>query len=72
MHLAGCYNGDMFGIMMELRGEKGYENYMQKFVYGTKDWDEFLKLRREFKGDEYFDSLTIKEPIFSEPIIHGY
>jgi glutaconate CoA-transferase subunit A len=72
IHLAGCYNGDMFGNMMELGNEEGYENYMNKFVYGVKDWDEFLKLRREFKGDKYFEDLEIKEPIFSEPIVHGY
>ncbi len=72
MHLAGCYKGDMFGNMAELGNEEGYENYMSKFVYGTKDWDEFLKLRREFKGDKYFEDLEIKEPVFSEPVIHGY
>lgn len=72
MHLAGCYKGDMFGNMRELGNEEGYKNYMNKFVYGVKDWNEFLKLRREFKGEQYFKDLEIKEPVFSEPVIHGY
>ncbi|MFC1900456.1 CoA transferase subunit A [Chloroflexota bacterium] len=72
MHLAGCYNGDMFGSMAEMRDEESYENFMKKFIYGVKDWNEYLKARREFKGDEYFDALEIKEPIYSEPVIHGY
>ncbi|MFC1920426.1 CoA transferase subunit A [Chloroflexota bacterium] len=72
MHLAGCYDGDMFGHMMEMRDEAGYENYMEKFVYGVKDWNEYLRARKAFKGDDYFDNLNIKDPIYSEPVIHGY
>ncbi len=72
MHLAGCYNGDMFGMMMDLRGKEGYETYVEKYIYGVKDWDEYLRLRKEAKGQEYFDNLAIKEPIKSEPIIHGF
>ena len=72
MHLAGCYNGDMFGFMMEGRGQEGYESYMENLIYGVSDWDEYLKVRRETKGDEYFDNLKIKNPIMSEPIITGY
>jgi glutaconate CoA-transferase subunit A len=72
MHLAGCYGGDMFGMMMEMRSKEGYENFVNKYIYGVKDWNEYLKLRREDKGAEYFDNLLIKEPVMSEPVIHGY
>ncbi len=72
MHLAGCYNGDMFGMIAEMRDEQSYENYVNTYIYGTRDWNEFLKLRRAFKGDVYFDNLSIKEPVISEPVIHGY
>ncbi len=72
MHLAGCYSGDMWGSMAETRTAEGYENFVNKYIYGVKDWNEYLKLRREDKGDEYFDSLLIKEPIMSEPVIHGF
>ncbi len=72
MHLAGCYNGDMFGFMMESGRKEGYEAYMEKYVYGVSDWDEYLKVRREIKGDEYFEKLKIKKPLVSEPIITGY
>jgi len=72
MHLAGCYSGDMWGSMSETRTAEGYENFVNKYIYGVKDWNEYLKLRREDKGDEYFDNLLIKEPIISEPVIHGF
>jgi glutaconate CoA-transferase subunit A len=71
MHLAGCYDGDMFGSMMETGRKEGYEAYMEKCVYGVSDWNEYLKQRREIKGDEYFEKLKIKNPIMSEPIITG-
>ena len=58
--------------MAETRTPEGYENFVNKYIYGVKDWNEYLKLRREDKGDEYFDNLLIKEPIMSEPIIHGF
>jgi len=72
MHLAGCYDGDMFGFMMEGRGQEGYETYMEKSVYNVSNWDEYLQVRRGTKGDEYFENLKIKKPINSEPITTGY
>ena len=72
MHLAGCYNGDMFGFMMESGRKEGYETYMEKYVYGVNDWNEYIKISREIKGDEYFEKLKIQKPVMSEPIITGY
>jgi glutaconate CoA-transferase subunit A len=72
MHLAGCYGGDMFGFMKVSAGKEGYETYMEKFVYGVSNWDEYLKLVRETRGDDYFKKLEIQNPLMSEPIITGY
>ena len=72
MHLAGSYDGDMFGFMMEGRGKEGYEAYLENSVYNVSNWDEYIKSRREIKGDEYFENLKIKNPINSEPITTGY
>ncbi len=72
MHLAGCYSGDMFGLMMETGSEENYEAYMRDCVYGVSDWNEYLKVWRKKKGDEYFENLKIKNPILSEPIVTGY
>lgn len=72
MHLTGCYNGDLFGYMFDLQGEKGYETYMKELVYGVSNWDKYLKKRLEIKGEEYFKNLEIKNPVKSEPIISGY
>jgi glutaconate CoA-transferase subunit A len=72
MHLAGCYNGDMFGMMMELSNKEGYENFVNRYIYGVKDWNEYMALRRKDKGEEYFKNLEIKDPVYSEPVVHGY
>ncbi len=72
MHMASCYNGDMFGYMMDLRGEEKYEAYLKDLVYGTANWDEYLKKRAEVKGEEYFKNLEIKNPVLSDPIISGF
>ena len=71
MHLSGCYAGDMFGYMAELGKEAGYENYLQRLVYGTQNWEEYLKEREAMKGKGYFDKLRI-ETVPSEPIYTGY
>ncbi len=71
MHLSGCYSGDWPRFLANLNSEDGYLNYMEKFVYGVKNWDEFMKLMREAKGDDYFKRLEVKlEP--SEPIYTGW
>lgn len=72
MHLAGCYDGDMFGFMMATGGKDEYESYIEKFVHGTKDWDEYMSLLKEMKGEEYFKNLEIKNPVSSVPITMGY
>jgi glutaconate CoA-transferase subunit A len=73
LHLAGCYNGDMIGVMRTAMGDKqNYEDYMENLVYGVSDWNEYLEKRRAIAGDEYFKSLEIKNPLFSEPITTGY
>ncbi|MFC1949602.1 CoA transferase subunit A, partial [Chloroflexota bacterium] len=72
MHLGGCYNGDQFGFMFEIMRKEGYEPYVEKLIYGVRDWDEYLKVRREMKGEEYWKNLEIKNQIFSEPIPAGY
>ncbi len=47
MHLAGCYGGDMWGYYADTGSEENYETYVQKLVYGVKDWEEYLKKRAE-------------------------
>ncbi|MEE8419525.1 MAG: CoA-transferase [Dehalococcoidales bacterium] len=71
MHLSGHYTGDWPGILAELSSEDGYNTFMEAFVYGVKDWNEFLELRKAVKGEEYFERLRI-ETVPSEPIYTGY
>jgi glutaconate CoA-transferase subunit A len=71
MHLAGCYSGDMWGYYFDTGPKENYETYVEKLVYGVKDWDEYLQKRTEMKPPGYFDNLKIK-PVASEPIITGY
>ena len=71
MHLAGCYSGDWAGFLSNLISEDGYNNFMEKYVYGVSDWNEFMKLWREEKGEEYFKRFEVKlEP--SDPIYSGW
>jgi glutaconate CoA-transferase subunit A len=70
MHLAGCYADDQFGFHAEIGSSEGYETYMKRLVYGVKDWDEYMRVRRDIKGEEYFRRLHIA-PIMSEPVITG-
>ena len=71
MHLAGCYNGDMWSYYMETGPQEGYETYVEQLVYGVNDWNEYLEKMSTLKGADYFDRLSIN-PILSEPIITGY
>lgn len=71
MHLAGCYAGDWGGFMSAFASEDGYVSFMEKYVDGVSDWNEFMKLWREEKGEEYFKRLEVKlEP--SDPIYSGW
>ena len=71
MHLAGHYSGDWPGLLAELGSEDGYDNFMNTFVYGVKDWNEFLELRRAVKGEAYFERLKV-QMVASDPIYSGY
>ncbi len=70
MHLAGFYGDDQFGFYAEVGTAEKYEDYMKRQVYGVKDWAEYLKVRRQIKGDAYFERLEM-DPIASEPVYHG-
>ena len=71
MHLAGCYSGDMWGYYFDTGPKENYDTYVEKLVYGVKDWDEYLKKRAEMKPAGYFENFKIK-PVKSEPIITGF
>ncbi len=71
MHLAGCYNGDMWGYYFDTGPRENYDTYVEKLVYGVKDWDEYLKKRAEMKPPDYFENFKIK-PVASEPVFSGF
>jgi glutaconate CoA-transferase, subunit A len=71
MHLAGCYNGDNAGMMRNTGRKEGYESFLSDYIYGVKDFNEYLNRIMEIKGKDYFNNLKIKTPIYSEPIISG-
>jgi glutaconate CoA-transferase subunit A len=71
MHLAGCYSSDWPGFLAETGSEDKYDNFMEKYIYGVRDWNEFMDLWREFKGEEYFKRFEVKlKP--SDPIYSGW
>ncbi len=70
MHLAGCYADDMWGYYAEVGSPEGYENYVGRLVYGVKDWDEYLRVRKALKPEGYFSRLEI-EAMPSDPIFTG-
>ena len=71
-HLAGCYSGDSSGFMAEIRKQEDYEAYLENFVYGVKDWDEYIKKRIAMKGENYFDRFRMVNPTIADPIITSY
>ena len=71
LHLAGCYAGDWPGLLAELGSEDGYETYMNTCVYGVKDWNEHMQIRKAMKGEGYFDRLRVQTAP-SEPVYSGY
>jgi glutaconate CoA-transferase, subunit A len=71
MHLAGCYNGDNMGMMRSMAGPEGYESFVKKYIYGVKDFNQYLSLLASEKGKDYFENLRIKNPLYSEPIVSG-
>ncbi len=72
LHLAGCYNGDIWGFMADTMGKEKYETYLEEFVHGVKDWNAYLEKRKSVKGDDYFEKLKIRNPVESDPITTGY
>ncbi len=70
LHMTGCYAGDMMGFLNELGTRDGYENYVQRLVYGVKDWNEYLKERAAMKPAGFFEKFQIK-PVPSEPVYSG-
>lgn len=71
-HLAGCYEGDFSGYMREMASKEGFEAYLQNFIYGVSDWNEYLEKRKTVKGEDFFEKLKIRNPVLSEPIVSGY
>lgn len=71
MHLAGCYSGDWPGFLSEFSSEDGYKRTMDKFIYGVSEWNEFMKLWREYKGEAYFKRFDVKL-VPSDPIYSGW
>ena len=71
MHLAGCYSGDWPGLLAELGSEDGYDNFVNAYIYGTKDWNEFLELRKTIKGEDYFKKFEV-EKVESDAIFSGF
>ena len=71
MHLAGNYAGDWPGLLAELGTEDGFDNFMNSYIYGLKDWNEFLELRKAVKGEAYFERLKV-QTIASDPIYSGF
>lgn len=72
LHLAGCYNGDIRGFLTEVRPPEGFEAYLREYVHGVSSWEEYLEKRKTAKGEDYFASMRIKEPLWSTPIATGY
>ncbi|MFO7996772.1 MAG: CoA-transferase [Dehalococcoidia bacterium] len=71
-HLAGVYESYSFNLLREIVTEEGYETYMREYVYGVNSWQEYITKTKEQKGEDFFDKLTIKNPIWSEPVRSGY
>jgi glutaconate CoA-transferase subunit A len=70
MHLSGFYADDMWGFYGEVASPQGYETYVQRLVYGVRNWDEYLRERASMKALEYFEKLKVKT-VESEPITTG-
>ncbi len=70
LHLSGCYAGDMLGYLNEFATPENYDNYVKRLVYGVKDWDEYLSVRKTLKPAGYFERFAI-QPVASEPIFTG-
>jgi len=72
MHLAGCYNEDIWGWRREIMGAEAFERYLEEFVYGVRNWEEYLEKRKALKGADYLDGLLLKDAVLSDPLPSGY
>jgi glutaconate CoA-transferase subunit A len=70
MHLSGCYAGDMLDYLNEFSTQQGYENYLNRLVYGVKDWNEYLEVKKAIKPAGFFEKFHI-QTVPSEPIYTG-
>jgi glutaconate CoA-transferase, subunit A len=70
MHLSGCYAGDMTGYLGEFATQQGYEDYLTRLVYGVKDWNEYLEVKKNIKPPGFFEKFQI-QTVASEPIYTG-
>jgi glutaconate CoA-transferase subunit A len=70
MHLAGCYAGDSTGFLAELATQESYEQYLERLVYGVKDWNEYLEVKKSIKPPGFFERFQI-EPVASDPVFSG-
>jgi len=70
LHLSGCYSGDMLGYLNEFATPERYDSYVKRLVYGVKDWDEYLAVKKTLKPAGYFERFVI-QPVASQPIFTG-
>ena len=70
-HLVGCYHSGMMGMGRGMGGEEDWEKYVNTEFYSVKDWNEYLENQKKIHGDDLFEKISIKEPLFSEPVISG-
>ena len=72
MHLAGCYREDVWNWRREIATPEAMEGYLQEFVYGLRDWSEYLEKREALKGADHLDGLLVKNVVLSDPVPSGY
>ncbi len=72
VHLAGCYTTDRsFGMNVHATKESS-DAFMQDFVFGVADREGYLAKLKEVRGENHLETLRIKNPLYSEPIVTGY
>jgi glutaconate CoA-transferase subunit A len=70
VHLAGCYN-DGPGGFGGPQDQAAWDAYLQKAVFGVKDWNEYLANLKKENGEDFFNKIRIQNPSLSEPIVTG-
>lgn len=69
-HLSGCYNEGIPNFR-GMQDEAGWEAYVNDEFYNVKDWDVHLENLKKIHGDDFLDTIKIKNPLYSEPVITG-